>query len=201
MRIFMMDYIKQKFADNRAAIDSIDLEIVEKVARKISEALKNGNRVFFFGNGGSAADSAHIAGEFLGKYDFVRKALPVQALTTDIATITAVANDFGYEKVFERQVEALAKGGDILVGLSTSGTSKNVFLALQKGKEIGTFNIGFFGSSASSSKEGHAAKICDLNLFVESPFVPRIQEGHKLVGHTLAGLVEKEMMEFWGSKK
>ena len=132
----MMDYIEQKFSDNRAAIDSIDLGTVEKIARKISEVLKNGKKVFIFGNGGSAVDSAHIAAEFLGKYDFVRKALPVQALTTDIATITAVANDFGYEKIFERQVEALADAGDILIGLSTSGTSKNVFLALQKGKEI-----------------------------------------------------------------
>jgi len=196
----MMEYIKQKFADNRAAIDSIDLEVVEKIAQKISEALKAGNKVFFFGNGGSAADSAHIAGEFLGKYDFIRRALPVQALTTDIATITAVANDFGYEKIFERQVEALARSGDILVGLSTSGTSKNVFLALQKGKEIRTFNIGFFGSKKSAEKEGHAAKLCDLNLFVESPYVPRIQEGHKLVGHVLAGLVEREIIEFDKSK-
>ncbi len=119
--------------------------------------------------------------------------MPVQALTTDIATITAVANDFGYEKVFARQVEALAKPGDILVGLSTSGTSKNVFLALQKGKETGTFNIGFFGAKNSTQKENHAAKFCELNLFIESPYVARIQEGHKLVGHILAGLVEKEI--------
>ncbi len=191
----MKNYILEKISDNRKAVDSIDIEIVEKIARKISEALKSGKKVFIFGNGGSAADSAHIAGEFLGKYDFVRRALPVQALTTDIATITAVANDFGYEKIFERQVEALASKGDILVGLSTSGTSRNVFLALQKGKDIGTFNIGFFGSKKSAEKEGHAAKLCDLNLFIESPFVPRIQEGHKLVGHILAGLVEREIIE------
>ena len=193
----MMQYIEQKFSDNRAAIDSIDLGTVEKIARKISEVLKNGKKVFIFGNGGSAVEYAHIAAEFLRKYDFVRKALPVQALTTDIATITAVANDFGYEKIFERQVEALADAGDILIGLSTSGTSKNVFLALQKGKEIETFNIGFFGSKKSAEKEGHAAKLCDMNLFIESPYVPRIQEGHKLVGHVIAGLVEKEMVEFW----
>ncbi len=189
----MKNYILEKISDNRAAIDSINLEVVEKIARKITETLKSGNKVFLFGNGGSAVDSAHIAAEFLGKYDFERKALPVQALTTDIATITAVANDFGYEKVFSRQVEALAKAGDILIGLSTSGTSKNVFLALQKGKEIGTFNIGFFGSHASAEKENHAAKLCEINLLIESPYVARIQEGHKLVGHILAGLVEKEI--------
>ena len=191
----MQDYIKQKISDNRAAIDSIDIQTVEKIARKISEILKAGKKVFIFGNGGSAVDSAHISAEFLGKYDFERRALPVQALTTDIATITAVANDFGYEKVFARQVEALASKGDILIGLSTSGTSKNVFLALQKGKEIGTFNIGFFGAAAGANKENHAAKLCEINLFIESPHVPRIQEGHKLVGHILAGLVEKEIME------
>ena len=197
----MQDYIKQKFADNRQAIDSINPEVVEKIARKISEILKAGKKVLIFGNWGSAADAAHISGEFLGKYDFVRKALRVQALTTDIATITAVANDFGYEKVFLRQVEALADAGDILIGMSTSGTSKNVFLALEKGKEIGTFNIGFFGSAASAQKENHAAKLCEINLFIESSFVPRIQEGHKLVGHTIAGLVEREIIDFDKSQK
>lgn len=166
---------------------------IEKASNAIVNALKNKKRVFVFGNGGSAADAQHIAGELVGKYMLQRKPLPVIALTTDTSIITAWSNDYedGFEKIFQRQVEAHGSSGDILIGLSTSGNSKNVIEALEKGKEIGTVNISLTGKDG-----GRIKGLSDININSNSNETPRIQECHELAYHIICELVEKEMSGF-----
>jgi D-sedoheptulose 7-phosphate isomerase len=140
------------------------------------------------GNGGSAADSQHLAAEFVGRFQLQRGALPAIALTTDTSILTAVANDYGYDSVFERQVEALVVPGDVVVGLSTSGTSPNVVKGVRRAREIGACTVGFTGESG-----GELAKHCDYCLKVGSGKAARIQEGHILLGHTLCEIVEEAL--------
>ena len=163
-------------------------ENIEKAANKIVEAIKNGNKILIFGNGGSAADSQHIAGELIGKFKLDRMAIPAIALTTDSSILTALSNDFGFSSIFERQVEALAKKGDILLGISTSGNSENVIKAFEKGKLIGTINISLTGKDGGKIKE-----ISDININSFSTDTPRIQECHILAYHILCELVEKQI--------
>ena len=144
------------------------------------EALKAGKKILIFGNGGSAADAQHIAAELVGRYKSERRGLPAIALTTDTSALTAIGNDYGYERVFDRQVEALANAGDLLIGLSTSGNSANVNNALKVGKEMGCKTIGLSG------KDGGAMNgLCDLNIIVPSHDTPRIQEMHIMIGHII----------------
>jgi len=161
---------------------------IKKVSEKIIECFKKGNKVLIFGNGGSAADAQHIAGELVGRFKLERKALPAIALTTDTSILTAWSNDYDFSSVFERQVEALAKKGDVLIGLSTSGNSKNVVKALEKGKEIGTINISLTGGDGGKIKQAG-----DININVNSKITPRIQECHMLAYHIICELVEKGM--------
>ncbi len=163
---------------------------IKEAAKKIVECFKNKNKVLICGNGGSAADAQHIAGELVGRYKLERKGLPAIALTTDTSIMTAWSNDYSYETVFERQVEALATKGDILIGLSTSGNSGNIIKAFEKGKEIGTINISLTG------KEGGKIKpLSDININVDSDNTPRIQECHMLAYHIICELVEKEIIQ------
>ena len=163
---------------------------IKKAAEKIVECLKNGNKVLIFGNGGSAADAQHIAGELVGRFKLERKGWPAIALTTDTSILTAWSNDYDYESVFERQVEALAKKGDVLIGISTSGNSQNVVRALDMGKDNGTVNISLTGKDGGKIKP-----ISDVNINSDSDNTPRVQECHVLAYHIICELVEKEMVK------
>lgn len=165
-------------------------ENIKNAAEKIIECLRNENKVLVFGNGGSAADAQHIAAELVGRYKLERKGLAVIALTTDTSILTAWSNDYDYSGIFERQVEALAKEGDVLIGISTSGNSENVVKALKKGKEIGTVNISLTGKDGGKIKE-----ISDLNINSGSRNTPRVQECHVLAYHIICELVEREMIK------
>lgn len=164
---------------------------IEKATHAIISCFKKGKKVLVFGNGGSAADAQHIAGELVGKFKLERKGLPVIALTTDSSILTSISNDVDYSRVFERQVEALAKEGDVLIGISTSGMSKNIIGALKKGKEIGCVNISLTGNSG-----GEVGQVSEININSPSKNTPRIQECHILAYHTICELVEKEMSNF-----
>lgn len=149
------------------------------------EAMKNGKKILIFGNGGSAADAQHIAAELVGRYKTERRGLPAIALSTDTSALTAIGNDYGYDRVFDRQVEALANEGDLLIGISTSGNSANVNNALKVGRELGCKTIGFSGKGG-----GEMNALCDLNIVVPSHDTPRIQEMHIMIGHILCQAVD-----------
>ncbi len=153
------------------------------------ETMKAGKKILIFGNGGSAADAQHIAAELVGRYKTERRGLPAIALTTDTSALTAIANDFGYKRVFERQVEALANEGDLLIGLSTSGNSANVNRALKLGREMGCKTIGLSGKDG-----GKMNGFCDLNIIVPSDDTPRIQEMHIMIGHILCQAVDSTIV-------
>lgn len=161
---------------------------IEQATKLMIEALKAGNKVFFFGNGGSAADAQHLAAELIGRYRKDRRSLPAIALTTDTSIITSISNDYGYEVIFAKQIEGLAKSGDVAVGLSTSGNSRNVIVALEKAKELGCKTIGFLGCDG-----GKIAEIVDTAITVPSRVTARIQESHITIGHIVCGLIENEM--------
>ena len=159
---------------------------VAECAQILIDALQAGHKILIMGNGGSAADAQHFAAEMVGRFLLERKALPAIALTTDTSILTAVGNDYGFDDVFKRQVEALALPGDVLIGLSTSGNSKNIKRALEVGKDIGAITIGLLGRDG-----GEIASISDFNLTVPSTETPRIQEAHLVMIHILCDLVEK----------
>ena len=161
---------------------------IEKAARWMIETLKGGGKIFFFGNGGSAADAQHLAAELIGRYRKDRKSLPAIALSTDTSILTAVANDYGFETVFAKQIEGLAKSEDLAFGISTSGNSRNVIEGLEKAKEIGCKTIGLLGCDG-----GRIAEIVDLAIIVPSKATPRIQETHITIGHILCQLIEQEL--------
>ena len=158
---------------------------VQRVADMIAAAFKNGGKLLLFGNGGSAADAQHIAGELVNRFLLKRRALPAIALTTDGGVLTCIANDTGYENVFARQIEALATKGDVCLAISTSGTSPNVVAACERARTQGTKVIGLLGRDGGSVKS-----LCDLALVVESDDTQRIQETHNLIGHILCELIE-----------
>jgi D-sedoheptulose 7-phosphate isomerase len=158
------------------------------VVEMVVQALVNGNKLLFAGNGGSAADCQHMAGEFVSRFMFDRNPLPAVALTTDTSILTAIANDYGYEQAFSRQVQGVAKAGDVLFAYSTSGNSPNIVKALQVARELQVATVGLTGAS-----EGRMAPYCDQLLRVPSSCVPRIQEGHLLMGHTICEMVEQRV--------
>ena len=150
-----------------------------------SETINNGGKILLFGNGGSAADAQHIAAELSGRYKSERRGLPGIALTTDTSVLTAVGNDYGYDRVFDRQVEALAREGDLLIGISTSGNSKNVLRALSLGRNIGCKTIGLSGKDGGAMDD-----FCDVNIVVPSDDTPRIQEMHIMIGHIICQAID-----------
>lgn len=160
---------------------------IAEVAAVCIQAYKRGNRILLAGNGGSAADAQHIAAELISRYMFERPGLPAIALTTDTSMLTAISNDYGYEKVFERQIEANGKAGDIFIGITTSGNSKNILLAIDKCSKLGITSIGFTGSS------GQIGEKCDYLIAVPSNETPRIQESHILIGHIICAHVERAL--------
>ena len=162
-------------------------EVVVKAAGAIAAALKQGNAILTFGNGGSAADAQHFAAEMVGRYERDRKAWPAIALTTDTSALTAVGNDYGFDRVFARQIEALGRTGDVAIGISTSGNSPNVLRGLEAAKERGLVTIALTG------RGGAAGKIAAHHIAVEEARTSRVQEVHATVLHVICELVEKEL--------
>lgn len=161
-----------------------------RVASYITDALENGRKVIFMGNGGSAADAQHLAAELVGRFTRERQGLAAIALTTDTSILTAIANDYGYDQVFSRQVEALAQKGDVVIGISTSGNSPNVLKAMEVAANKGCILIGFSGG-----KKGKLYKNTDLCITVPSLVTARIQEMHILIGHVLCDIIENHFAE------
>ena len=185
----MQSIIKNEFNEHiKASQKTMDALIndIEKAANICIDCLKKGNKILIFGNGGSAADAQHIAAEIIGRYKTERKGLPAIALTTDSSVLTAISNDFGYSSIFERQVEALANPGDILIGISTGGSSINVINALKLAKNIQCKTIGLSGKDG-----GDFNALCDVNLIAIAEDTPRIQEMHILIGHIICHLIDE----------
>jgi D-sedoheptulose 7-phosphate isomerase len=170
--------------------DTVLLERVEAAALSCINCLKNGNKILLAGNGGSAADAQHIAGEFVSRFEFDRQGLPAIALTTDSSILTAIGNDYGYEKLFARQVQAHGQKGDVFIAYSTSGKSPNIITALHEANSRGLVCIGLTGSCGDSMKQ-----LCDHYLDVPSIETPKIQEAHAILGHIICGLVESEIFK------
>jgi len=184
----MLTMIKSELHAHRETIDkTIEVMIpsIEEASKLVSQTLLNGHKVLLCGNGGSAADAQHIAAELSGRYKTERKGLPGIALTTDTSALTAIANDYGYDRIFDRQVEALANKGDLLIGISTSGNSANVISALKLAQEMGCNTLGMSGRDGGLMNE-----VCTLNLVVPSSDTPRIQEIHILIGHIICQAVD-----------
>jgi D-sedoheptulose 7-phosphate isomerase len=164
------------------------LTLVAEVARVIAKSLRRSGRVFFFGNGGSAADAQHLAAELVGRYLRERPGLPGLALTTNASCLTAIGNDYGYDLVFARQLQAIGSAGDVAVGISTSGKSTNVLRAIETAKEKGLITVGMTGADGGKLKH-----LVDYCLCVTSEQTARIQEAHILIGHILCEIVEEEL--------
>ena len=179
-------------ADHLAVIQALSDQqpTLERIAAEMTRAIFNGKKVLWCGNGGSAADSQHLAAELMGRFRRERRGLPSIALTTDTSVLTAVGNDYGYEMVFQRQVEGLCVKGDVLVGISTSGNSRNVCAALETARELGAFTVAFTGEGG-----GMMAKLADAAVQMASKDTARIQEGHILCGHMLCDWIELSVCE------
>ncbi|MBU0630113.1 MAG: D-sedoheptulose 7-phosphate isomerase [Candidatus Margulisbacteria bacterium] len=187
MQKTIIDEIKESIEVKDQVIKKLVPQI-ETAAKTMIAALQAGNKILFFGNGGSAADAQHLAAELVSRYRKERSALPAIALTTDTSIITAIGNDYNFDVIFTRQIEALAQKGDITFGFSTSGNSNNVFLAMKKAKEIGCRTIALLGCGG-----GRIADAVDLSITIPSQATPRVQESHILIGHILCGLIENAM--------
>jgi D-sedoheptulose 7-phosphate isomerase len=161
-----------------------------KASQLCVDALKNGNKILLCGNGGSAGDAQHISAELTGRYKCERRSLPAIALTTDTSALTAIGNDYGYERVFDRQLEGLANSGDVVIGISTSGNSQNIINAFIKAKEKSCICIGLTGRDGGAMNDN-----CDVNVIVPSDNTPRIQEMHILIGHTICQIIDDEFCE------
>ena len=186
----MMEMIQEELNSHKETIQKTIEELQNYIYTAcviVSEAIVDGKKLILFGNGGSAADAQHIAAELTGRYKSERKGLPAIALTTDTSALTAIGNDYGYKEIFKRQVEALANKGDVVIGISTSGNSKNVIKALKKAKKTGCKTIGLSGKDGGKMNE-----ICDINIVVPSKDTPRIQEMHILIGHIICQSVDNE---------
>jgi len=186
----MKDLIQHEFNEHIETVEQMTnlFDDIAKAANLCVECLETGNKILIFGNGGSAADAQHIAAELVGRYKTERKGLSAVALTTDTSALTSIGNDYGYDYVFSRQVEALANPNDVLIGISTGGSSKNVIEALRLGKEMKCKSLGFSGRDGGEMNE-----ICDINLVVPAIDTPRIQEMHIFIGHTLCHLIENNL--------
>lgn len=163
---------------------------LESAARACVTSLKAGGKILLAGNGGSAADAQHIAGEFVSRFAFDRPGLPAIALTTDTSILTAIGNDYGYESLFSRQVRAHGQAGDVFIGYSTSGKSPNILQAFEEARAAGLVCIGLAGNRGGPMRE-----LCDYLLEVPSADTPKIQEGHLVLGHILCGLVENAIFK------
>ncbi len=180
--------VEESFVLKQKVLDDIDNILA--IGDVIVKAFKNGNKVFSFGNGGSAADAQHIVAELAGRFNMDRPSLPAEALTTNTSTLTALANDYGYDKVFSHVIKGACRKGDILIALSTSGDSRNVIRGVEEGKRLGTISIGFTGREGGKLKE-----LCDYVIHVQSSSTPRIQEIHVLCIHLICDIIERKLFE------
>jgi D-sedoheptulose 7-phosphate isomerase len=174
--------IKQQLLQNKTLLATI-----EKVVETVTDAFKKGNRVYFCGNGGSAADAQHLAAEFSGRFYTDRKALPAEALHCNTSYITAVANDYSYDVIYSRMIDGIGNEGDVLIGLSTSGNSRNIIKAFEVARNKNIITVGFTGDTG-----GKMATISEYLINVPSKDTPRIQESHIMVGHIICQLVEEK---------
>ncbi len=189
----MINYIKEQI---QASIDTkqnilnnIDLmETIAEVGRECVALYREGKKTLLAGNGGSAADAQHIAAELVGRYGFDRPSIPSIALTTDTSNLTAIGNDYGYDKVFSRQMEGMGSEGDLFIGISTSGNSINIVNAINAAKAKGVKTVALVGRDG-----GEMARIADYAIIVPSNDTPRIQESHILIGHMICDIIEKEL--------
>jgi len=181
--------IKASIATKEALLQNSDLlNLIADVSQVVTDAYQKGKKTLLAGNGGSAADAQHIAGEFVSRFYFDRPGLPSIALSTDTSILTAIGNDYGYEKLFSRQIQAHGNTGDVFIGISTSGNSPNILKALAECKEKGVISVGLTGASG-----GKMAELCDYCIKVPSPETPRIQEVHILIGHIICCIVEENI--------
>jgi len=169
-------------------LPAVQIDLIAKAGALMAQAINRGKKIIWFGNGGSATQSQHMAGEFVGRFQQERRSLPSISLTENMASVTAIGNDYAFDEIFSRQLEGLAQPGDVAVGLSTSGTSRNVVAGLQQAKRLDIATIGLTGGSG-----GKLAAICDVCICVPSTVTARIQELHLTIGHILCGLVEDDL--------
>ena len=189
----MQSIIKNEFNEHvKACQNTIDLiaKEIENAANLCIKSLNKNGKILIMGNGGSAADAQHIAAELVGRYKVERKGLAAISLTTDTSAITSISNDYGFKHVFNRQIEALAHKDDVVIGISTGGTSPNVVNGFKTAKKLGCKTIGFSGKNGGKFNE-----LCDVNLIVNSKNTPRIQEMHIFIGHTICHLIELELTQ------
>lgn len=187
------NYIKEHFQKSILVKEQILkdenlITLIKNASLEIIKAYKNNNKTLLAGNGGSAADAQHIAGEFVSRFYFDRPGIASIALTTDTSILTAIGNDYGYENLFARQVQAQGVKGDVFIGISTSGNSKNILKALELCKQKEIISIGLSGASGGAMNE-----LCDYCIKVPSSCTPRIQEAHILIGHIICAIVEEEL--------
>jgi len=189
MKKYIKDQIKKSYETKQAIYENEELlNKIEEVSKLCVELYRGTNKTILAGNGGSAADAQHIAAELVGRYGFDRPSIPSLALTTDTSNLTAIGNDYGYDKVFSRQLEGMGQRGDIFIGISTSGNSKNIINAFNIAKEKSITTIALVGKDG-----GEMARVADYSLIVPSDSTPRIQESHILIGHILCDIIEKEI--------
>jgi len=185
----MQQFVARQLQEHVALLQAVETELsgaIAQLAQRLIETLKIGNKLLIMGNGGSAADAQHFAGEIVSRFRMERPGLSAIALSTDTSVITAIGNDYGFECIFSRQVEALAAPGDAVIGISTSGNSPNVLKALETARQAGCSTIGLLG------KDGGCIKACcDIPLIIPSHDTPRVQEGHITVIHILCDLIEQ----------
>ena len=178
----------QETANLHAELPQAQIALIAKAGALMAGALKRGRKVIWFGNGGSATQSQHMAGEFVGRFQRERRSLPSISLTENMASVTAIGNDYAFDEIFSRQLEGLAQHGDVAVGLSTSGNSPNVLRGLRKAKELDVGTVGLTGGAG-----GQMAVLCDVCIRVPSSLTARVQEVHLTIGHILCGLVEETL--------
>ena len=187
MKDILRAIVRDSIAVKQEALEQ-NIDALEKVAQACIRCLKDGGTLFFFGNGGSAADSQHMAAEFIGRFQKERRALPAIALTTDTSILTSLANDYSYDIVFARQLEALGRKGDVAFGISTSGRSKNVIKAFEAARARGMTTVAFTGGDG-----GPVAAMADLRITVPSKITARVQESHGVLFHAVCEVVENAL--------
>ncbi len=178
--------IKDSIKVKEELLSPKNIRTIEKISREVVKTLKKGGKILFCGNGGSAADSQHLAAEFVGRFKRERRPIPAISLTTNTSTLTAISNDYSFKNVFSRQVQAIGKKGDLLIGISTSGKAENVILAVKVAKKIGIKTIGLTGKNG-----GKLSELSDIPFIVPSNDTARIQEAHILIGHILAEIADR----------
>ena len=189
MKKYIKDQIKKSYETKQAIYENEGLlNKIEEVSKLCVDVYRASKKTILAGNGGSAADAQHIAAELVGRYGFDRPSIPSLALTTDTSCLTAIGNDYGYDKLFSRQLEGMGQSGDIFIGISTSGNSKNIINAFEVAKQKGIKTVALVGRDG-----GDMAKMADFALIVPSDSTPRIQESHILIGHIICDIIEKEI--------